>query len=220
MKKIFGPDSGLFRFLQMLMNLAVMNILFLLTSIPIVTTGAAYTALLSCVFDLLLEEGKFSARFFLKKFGEVWKPASLIGAASLIVLAVLGHHAALFFFSDSSVRLLGAGLYIAFFIWVFGLMMYQFAMLARGRAWKKEMLRDGALLALAKFPVYIAVLLLTASPLTIAMMPASSLISMLPIVLLFWVSCPAMAGGWMMRRFLEKIYPELFRKKDLEEQKL
>ena len=95
-------------------------------------------------------------------------------------------------------------------------MMYQFAMLARGVVWKKEMLKDGALLALAKFPVYIAVLLLTASPLSIVMMPASTLISMLPIVLLFWISCPAMAGGWMMRRFLEKIYPELFRKKDSE----
>lgn len=220
MKKIFGPDSGLFRFLQMLMNLAVMNVLFLLTSIPIVTTGAAYTALLSCVFDLLLEEGEFSAKFFLKKFREVWRPASLIGTISLIVLAVLGHHAALFFFSDSSLRLIGTGLYIALFIWVFGLMMYQFAMLSRGSAWKKEMLRDGALLALAKFPVYIAVLVLMASPLMIVMMPASSLISMLPLVLLFWVSCPAMAGGWMMRRFLEKIYPELFRKKDVEEQNL
>lgn len=220
MKKIFGPDSGLFRFLQILMNLAVMNVLFLLTSIPIVTTGAAYTALLSCVFDLLLEEGEFSAGFFLKKFREVWKPASLIGTLSLAVLAVLGHHAALFFLSDSPLRLVGAGLYIALFIWGFGVMMYQFAMLARGGVWKKEMLKDGALLALAKFPVYIAVLLLTASPLSIVMMPASTLISMLPIVLLFWISCPAMAGGWMMRRFLEKIYPELFRKRDSEESDL
>ena len=217
MKKIFGQDSGLFKFLQVLMNLAIMNVLFLLTSIPIVTTGAAYTALLSCVFDLLLEEGEFSAKFFLKKFREVWKPASLIGTISLIVLAILGHHAALFFLSDSSVRLIASGLYFALFIWVFGLMIYQFAMLARGNGWRKEMLKDGALLALAKFPVYIAVLLLTASPLTIIMMPASSLISMLPIVLLFWISCPAMAGGWMIKRFLEKIYPELFRKRNSEE---
>lgn len=220
MKKLFGQDSGLFRFLQVLMNLAIMNVLFLLTSIPIVTTGAAYTALLSCVFDLLMEEGRFSAKFFLRKFREVLKPASVIGTVGLIILAVLGHHAVLFFVSESSVRLIAAGLYIALFIWGFGLLFYQFAMLARGGSWRKEMLRDGALLSLAKFPVYLAILLLTASPLTIFMMPASSLLSMLPIVLLFWIACPAMAGGWMMRRFLEKIHPELFRSEEHREKEL
>lgn len=202
------------------MNLAVMNVLFLLTSIPIVTTGAAYTALLSCVFDVLLEEGEFSTKFFLKKFREVLKPASVIGTAGLVILAILGHHAVLFFFSDSSVRLVATGLYIALFIWGFGLMLYQFVMLARGSGWKKEMLRDGALLALAKFPVCLVVLLLTASPLMIFVMPASSLISMLPIVLLFWIACPAMAGGWMMKRFLEKIHPDLFRKEEPEKESL
>ena len=68
MKRLFGQDSALFRFLQILMNLAIMNVLFLLTSIPVITMGAAYTALLSCVFDLLMEEGEFSAKFYYKNF--------------------------------------------------------------------------------------------------------------------------------------------------------
>lgn len=211
MRRFFGPDSNLFKFLQILMNLAIMNVLFLLTSIPIITIGAAYTALLSCVFDLLMEEGRFSARFFLKKFRAVWKPASLIGTAGLLVLAVLAHHAVLFFISESPVRLIAAGLYIALFIWVFGILICQFALLARKERWEKTMLKDSALLALAKFPVYIAILILTMSPLTIIMMPASSVISLLPVVVLFWISCPAMACGWMMKRILKKIYPELFK---------
>lgn len=216
MRRFFGPDSNLFKFLQILMDLAIMNVLFLLTSLPVITIGAAYTALLSCVFDLLMEEGRFSARFFLKKFREVWKPASLIGTAGLLVLAALAHHAALFFNSESSVRLIITGLYIALFIWVFGTLICQFALLARKERWEKTMLKDSALLALAKFPVYIAILILTLSPLTIAMMPASSVISMLPVVVLFWIACPAMACGWMMKRILERIYPELFKKNEEE----
>lgn len=216
MKRLFGPDSGLFRFLQMLMDLAVMNVLFLLTSIPIVTAGAAYTALLSCVFDLLMEEGRFSAKFFLKKFREVWKPASAVGVAGMAVMAVLGHHAGLFFFSESPLRLLAAGVYVALFIWVFGLLLYQFAMLARGAKWEKNLLKNGALLALAKFPVYMAAMLLTLSPLTIFLMPASLLLSMLPVVLLFWIACPGMVCGWMMKRTLESIHPDKFRKREEE----
>lgn len=216
MKRLFRQDSALFRFMQVLMNLAVINVLFLLTSIPIVTAGAAYTALLSCVFDLLMEEGECSAGFFLKRFREVWKPAGIIGTAGLIVLALLGRHASFFFASDSSVRLAASGVYIALFIWVFGVLIYQFMMLARGCSWEKSMLKNGALLALAKFPAYIVILILTASPLTIFMMPASSLISMLPLVLLFWIACPAMVCGWMLKRFLGRVHPELFRKKEEE----
>lgn len=216
MRRFFGPDSNLFKFLLMLMNLAIMNALFLLTSLPVITIGAAYTALLSCVFDLLMDEGRFSARFFLKKFRAVWKPASLIGTAGLLVLAVLAHHAALFFASESSVRLLITGLYIALFIWVFGTLFCQFALLARKERWEKEMLKDSALLALAKLPIHIAILILTLSPLTIVMMPASSVIALLPVVVLFWIACPAMASGWMLKRILEKIYPELFEKREEE----
>ncbi len=106
MKRLFGQDSALFRFLQILMNLAIMNVLFLLTSIPVITMGAAYTALLSCVFDLLMEEGEFSAKFYYKNFRKIWKPASAIGTAGFIILVVLGHHAVYFFTSESSVRLI------------------------------------------------------------------------------------------------------------------
>lgn len=212
MRRLFGQDSKLFKFLQLLMDMAVMNVLFLLTSIPIITVGAAYTALLSCVFDLLMEEGEFSVRFYLKKFRVIWKPASLIGTAGLAVLIVLAHHVILFFTSESSVRLIAAGLYIALFIWVAGILICQFALMARKGHWEKAMLRDAALLALAKFPVYIAILILMLSPLTIFMMPASSVISMLPVIVLFWIACPAMACGWIMKRILEKIYPELFQK--------
>lgn len=216
MKRLFSQDSNLFRLLQMLMNLAIMNVLFLLTSIPVITIGAAYTALLSCAFDLLMEEGEFSAKFFLKKFRMIWKPASLIGIIGFIVLAILSHHAVLFFRYESSVRLIAAGLYIALFIWVFGILICQFALLARKGCWEKAMLKDSALLALAKFPAFIVILLLTLSPLTVFMMSASFLISMVPVVILFWIACPAFVCGWIMKRILEKIYPNLFKKRDEE----
>lgn len=61
-------------------------------------------------------------------------------------------------------RLIATGLYIALFIWMFGILLYQFAMLARRGQWDKVMLKDGALLSLAKFPVFVVILILTASP--------------------------------------------------------
>ena len=46
MKRFFGTDSPSFRFMTILLELAEINLLFLLCSIPIVTIGAAYSAML------------------------------------------------------------------------------------------------------------------------------------------------------------------------------
>ena len=53
MNGLFAPDSRFMRYLNRLADLMILNLLFLLTSIPIFTIGASLTALYS-VFLLLL----------------------------------------------------------------------------------------------------------------------------------------------------------------------
>ena len=61
MKRFFGTDSPLFRFMTILLELAEINLLFLLCSIPIVTIGAAYSAMLHSLYGMhKYGEGCFS----------------------------------------------------------------------------------------------------------------------------------------------------------------
>lgn len=72
MKRFFGTDSPSFRFMTILLELAEINLLFLLCSIPIVTIGAAYSAMLHSLYGMhKYGEGCFSVKMFLEYLEEV-----------------------------------------------------------------------------------------------------------------------------------------------------
>lgn len=52
MSNFFSPDSKLFSMLTWLADLLVLNLLFLLTSIPLVTVGTSLAALYTVVFRI------------------------------------------------------------------------------------------------------------------------------------------------------------------------
>ena len=54
MKRFFGTDSPLFRFMTILLELAEINLLFILCSLPVVTMGASYVAMTDskCMFTV------------------------------------------------------------------------------------------------------------------------------------------------------------------------
>ena len=69
MKRFFGTDSPSFRFMTILLELAEINLLFLLCSIPIVTIGAAYSAMLHSLYGMhKYGEGCFSVKMFFRVF--------------------------------------------------------------------------------------------------------------------------------------------------------
>jgi len=64
MRKFFSFDSPLMQSLATVADYMLLNILFLICSIPIVTMGAAKTALYRVMFDMLEEKGNTFKRFF------------------------------------------------------------------------------------------------------------------------------------------------------------
>ena len=64
MLKFFDSDSKLMRTLGTMAELMILNVLTILCSIPIVTMGAAVTALYDAVWRLQQEEGKLTQAYF------------------------------------------------------------------------------------------------------------------------------------------------------------
>lgn len=88
MKRFFGTDSPSFRFMTILLELAEINLLFLLCSIPIVTIGAAYSAMLHSLYGMhKYGEGCFSVKMFFRVFRRSLKP--LIPAWCVIVICYI-----------------------------------------------------------------------------------------------------------------------------------
>lgn len=211
MKRFFSSDTPLFRIMSLLMELAELNVLFLLTSLPIITIGAAYSAMLSSALEIYTESSLFSARYYLQKFRHALKPAVIIWPIGLVIELLLLHNA--LFCSQTFLgwqKILSCGGYMVLFVWVGGVMQLLFFFLSRTEKWNRAYLKDCALLSLAKIPVVLLMLLLVLSPLTALLMPVGTLLSLLPIILLFWFSCPAYVCVVILKRILKPLYPAFF----------
>lgn len=80
-----GPNSNFYAAISLAADLVIVNLLIVMTSLPIVTAGAALRAGNAVVAAMLAEEGAYPARQFFMEFRRQWKTASLW---NLIVIAL------------------------------------------------------------------------------------------------------------------------------------
>ena len=201
MKRFFGTDSPSFRFMTILLELAEINLLFLLCSIPIVTIGAAYSAMLHSLYGMhKYGEGCFSV-----------KP--LIPAWCVIVICYILLGCNINYIINNTqgmIRFIGCGVYIVLLLFVSGIMQYLSIFVALSEKWNRDFLKNSFLLTLAKFPVVILTSLLSMSVFIVALFPVSMMLRLLPLVILFWIVCPAYVCVGIHMRVLKPLFPELF----------
>nr|WP_294525865.1 YesL family protein [uncultured Blautia sp.] len=212
MKRFFGTDSPLFRFMTILLELAEINLLFILCSVPIVTIGASYAAMTDSMNEMHVHgEGCFSAKRFFQVFKKSLKPMIPIGIVILACCVGLGFASNYVLQTmEGTSRILFCGIYVVLFLILSGIFQYSAFIAAKTEKWNKDYLKNSFLLALAKFPLVILTTLLSASVLSVLMMSVSLMFHMLPVIFLFWFSCPAYVCVGLHRKALKPLLPELF----------
>ena len=89
MKNIFGEDGLIYRVLNRAVDLVILNVLFLVSCIPVITAGAALTALYSVTLKMCRNEESYIARSYLKYFRENLKKSTLLWLICMAALLVL-----------------------------------------------------------------------------------------------------------------------------------
>ena len=93
MFKLFDPDSAFSQGMNRVGDLMVLNVLWLVCSLPVITFGASSAALCACLFKLQEGNEKGLVRRFFTAFGENWKRATAVWLVLLAALALLGFDA-------------------------------------------------------------------------------------------------------------------------------
>ncbi|WP_152364993.1 DUF624 domain-containing protein [Microlunatus speluncae] len=86
---IFKENSPAMRFLSKFADLMVLNLLFVATSLPLVTLGASLTALNATAISLVTDRYDSVATTYLAAFRSNFRQGTLLGLASLGLLAVM-----------------------------------------------------------------------------------------------------------------------------------
>jgi len=88
LQKLFRIDGPLVRGLTLITNVILLNTLFIITSIPIVTMGASVTSLNTMLHRILKGDDSDVVYHYFRIFKSNFKQATVIWAA-LVVLSVL-----------------------------------------------------------------------------------------------------------------------------------
>ena len=87
-KSLFDPDSAFGRATETVLNLVILNVLWLVCSLPIITIGASGAALYSVLFKMVEDKDTRITRQFFAAFRGNARRATGIWLILLVVIAV------------------------------------------------------------------------------------------------------------------------------------
>ena len=153
MSKLFRMDSPLMRFLTKIADLMVLNILFCVTSIPLITIGASWTALYSVTLKMVRDEEGSVSRSYFRSFRQNFRQATLLWLGVLVVLALLVLDIRVLngMAEGTAPGLLRVGVEILALLGIM-VLQYLFPSLARFEASLADTLKNACMMALAHLP--------------------------------------------------------------------
>lgn len=89
MERFFNQEGWLYRFLNRLWDLIVLNVLFILTCIPIFTIGASISAMYTVTMKGVRKEDSYIVRSYFTAFKENFRKSTLIWMLLIAVWSVL-----------------------------------------------------------------------------------------------------------------------------------
>ncbi len=132
MSNLFNYDNPVWRFIGKFFDVMVLNLLWVLCSIPIVTMGASTTAVYYVALKLVRDENDSTVKAFFRSFKENFKQATAIWLILLAVGFLIGFD--IYFFvhmEPSTFRTVMTSVLLAFgFIWLL-ISLYVFPLQAR-----------------------------------------------------------------------------------------
>ena len=152
MSKFFNMDSPIMRFMTKVADIMILNLLFILTSLPIITIGAAWTSLYYVSMKLVRDEEGSIVRSFFHSFRMNFRQATILWLGTVAVFAVLIADLLILAQIDSpyaaamntSVLILG--------VVILMILQYLFPLVAKFDASIKQTLKNACLIAMGHLP--------------------------------------------------------------------
>ena len=162
MKELFQLDSPWVQRFAMLTNLVMLNILWILCCIPVVTAGAATSALYYTIFQYHTKADDAVLRPFFRSFRSNFKQSTMLLLPLLAVLCLLAFDIGYLISHGKGIAVLFLLIVAAFF--TMGMLIHLFPLIARFDMDAKALLRTAFSLSILHFPATLIVIVLTFLP--------------------------------------------------------
>ena len=202
---LFDPDSKIIQFFQFLGDLIILNFCFIVCSLPVVTFGAAYTAM----YTITLQEaedrsGSIIGRFF-KYFRANFGKATVLWLLLLILGGILGYNYLFLTANPDMSTGIFRGLLIALSIFYVMIFTYAFPLLSRFENTLMGTLRNALALGIGNLPKTIVMVLLNLLPVLILLLSEVLFLRLSILMVMIYFSVAAQLNSFMLSKIFRKI---------------
>lgn len=198
-------DNPIMRGMGRVADFIILNLLWIVCSIPIITIGASTTALYTVMLKLVKNEEGYIAKGFLKAFKENFKQSTIMWAIFLLL-------GILFVVDFVSIRLMPnivGGILQMFFLFMGVLliawMVYAFALQARFVNTVKNTLKNALILVFAKLPFSILIIIISIGPVLATFRTYQTLVIGIMVWFFAGVSLVAWLNSFLLRIVFRKL---------------
>ena len=206
MKDLFHPDNPFFQFLSRVGDLILVNALFLLCCIPIVTIGAAQAALHKVTQDYVLDNDAGVWKPFFQAFRANFRQATIVWLMELV--AVVGLVCDLLLIMTYCTGTFATVMYTllaVLAVLVTCVFAYMIPLLVRYENTLRQHLSNAVVLAVIKLPKTIGMVFLNLLPLLIALLSLNVFMQ----TLIFWIVIGFGFVAFVESSILKSVFGEL-----------
>lgn len=202
MGKIFRWDSPFMQKIAMVGNLAILNVLWILCSVPVITAGAATAAMYQVVFAYLTNEEVAVLKPFFQAFAKNFKQATIVWLAILAVFALLLLDL-WYMFLIGTPDLVGILIIIVCILFLM-VQSHLLPQVARFNTKIKPVFKNAALLTVLHMPSSLMMAVLNVLPIPIFILYPYQFMQWLPLWVFIWFSLVALANSRILLKIWSK----------------
>ncbi len=205
MKKLFSLDSPIMRFLSHLADLVILSFLWLVCSLPLVTMGAATTALYAVLLKDVAGEGGPVVRSFFRYFKENFKQATVLWLILAVVTAICVADVLLILsgmVGESIAAIVVCSVPLVFVVMAMG---YCYPMIAYFRITTGRTLKNALLLTVCKLPSSLLMAALNCFPMALWVFFPKQFYATVIFLLLIGPGIIANLNAYLLLRIFKKI---------------
>lgn len=209
---IFNIDSPLMRGMSKVADLLILNLLVILTCIPIITIGASMSAMHYVLIKMSKNEGTYVTGMYFKSFKENFAQGTVLWFVNILAI-ILFVVDMLLFFSETNTTLPLPVFIVVVAVGILFMMtcMYFYPLQARFVNPVPKTIRNAFFVMVLNFPQSIVMLLLYAIPTVIVVCSAGLMqgaFYLMPAVLLFGFTAPGYGAALLYKNVFRKIEPK------------
>lgn len=208
MEALFSPDSKFMRAMSRVGDLLLLNFFFLLSCVPVVTIGAAVTALYTVCFRFGTEREAGVIRSYFQAFREDFKQATGLWLIVLLCGVTSGLNTCVFYAMSGPIRWLFV-VFAILFVLVLLIAGYIFPLLSQFNNDSKSTLKNALILSLGYLPRSVVIAGLNVFPFVLMALNFYAFLQMGFLWAALYFSAAAFANTFLLKKVFAPYMTEL-----------